>query len=153
MSGDKKGLSYDVITELLNKRDAEEGKNRRRKADWVSKMATILSFCAWCIMLVVWVLYETASPETGMTFTQTFFLEHFGTDATEVMRTRWNNTLLYAAFFLMLVSMGTCVFAFLMNKMRMKRKTDKYKISIFVIGGITVIAFVAFVVRFWSMLF
>jgi len=150
---DDKGLSYDVITELLNKRDADEKKDRRQRRDWVSRLATILCLCAWAIMIAVWVVLESASPERGMRFTQTFFLVHFGTDAATAIRTRWNYTLVYAAYILMLVSMGTCVIAFLLNKMRMKRKTDKYKKSIFVIGGITLIAFIAFMIRFWSVLF
>ena len=146
-------LDYDMITELLNKRDAEEKKDRRGKPDWVSRMATILCLCAWGLMIAVWVLLETASPEKGMTFTQTFFNVHFGTDAASALRTRWDYTLVYVAYILLLVSLGTCVIAFLFNKMRMKRKSDKYRVSIFVVGGITIIAFVFFIIRFWSVLF
>jgi len=153
MSGDNKGLSYEVITEMLNQRDANERKDRRRKPDWVSRLATILSLCAWCIMIAVWVVIDTATPDRGMQFTQTFFQLHFGTDAAGAMSTRTNYTLVYAAYILMLVSMGTCFIAFILNKMRMKRKSDKYKKSIFVIGGITLIAFIAFMIRFWSVLF
>ena len=147
------GLNYDQITEILNKRDEAEKTDRRRKSDWVSKMATILSLLAWCIMIAVWIVLESASPERGMRFTQTFFQVHFGTDAASTIRTRWDHTLVYIAYILMLVSMGTCIIAFIMNKMRMKRKTDKYKKSIFIVGGITIIAFVAFMIRFWSVLF
>ena len=153
MSGDDKGLSYEVITDLLNKRDAEERKDRRQKKDFVSRMATILSLLAWVIMIAVWVIIDTATPNRGMTFTQTFFQVHFGTDAAGAMSTRTNYTLVYTAYILMLVSIGTCIIAFLLNKMRMKRKSDKYKKSIFVIGGITLIAFTAFMIRFWSVLF
>jgi len=150
---DDKDMSYDKLTEILNKRDEEEKKDRRRKPDLVSRLATILSLCAWVIMIAVWVVLETASPERGMRFTQTFFQLHFGTDAATALRTRWDFTLVYVAYILMLVSLGTCVIAFLLNKMRMKRKSDKYKKSIFVVGGITIIALVAFMIRFWSLLF
>jgi len=148
---DNKGLSYDMITELLNKRDAEEKKDRRQKRDWISKMATILSLCAWCIMIAVWVIIETASPDREMMFINTFFEAQFGVAG--YGRSRWNYSLVYAAYILMLVSMGACAIAFILNKMRMKRKSDKYKVSIFVIGGITVIAFIAFMIRFGSVLF
>ena len=147
------GLSYDQIDALLNKRDEEEKKDRRQKKDFISRMATILSLGAWAIMIAVWVVLDMASPERGMRFTQTFFEVHFGTDSAAIMRTRWDYTLVYAAYVMMLVSMGSCAIAFLLNKMRMKRKGDKYKKSIFVIGGITVIAFVFFMIRFWRVLF
>jgi len=144
-------LDYDKITELLNKRDEEEKKDRRQKVDWVGRFATILSLCAWGIMIAVWIVLETASPERDMKFITSFFDVQFGTAPS--VRTRWNYSMVYTAYILMLVSLGTCVIAFFLNKMRMKRKRDKYKKSIFIIGGITIIAFIAFMIRFWSVLF
>jgi len=148
---DNNGLSYDMITDLLNKRDAEEKKDRRQKKDWVGSMATILTLCAWGIMIAVWVVIETASPDREMMFINTFFEAQFGVAG--YGRSRWNYALVYTAYILMLVSLGTCAIAFILNKMRMKRKSDKYKTSIFIIGGITIIAFIAFMIRFWSVLF
>ncbi|MCL2663217.1 MAG: hypothetical protein FWE83_07800 [Oscillospiraceae bacterium] len=150
---DNEGLSYEQITDILDQNEKEKKKDRRQRRDIVTRMATILSLCAWATMIAVWVVLELASPERGMLFTQTFFQWHFGTDATGAIRARWDRQLVYLAYVMMLVSFGTCVFAFLFNKMRMKRKSDKYKKSIFVIAGITLIAFVAFLIRFGSMLF
>jgi len=147
------GLSFDQIEALLNKRDNDEKKDRRKSKDFIGRLTTILSLGAWAIMIAVWVVLEMASPEKGMRFTQTFFEVHFGVDSASSMRARWNYTLVYAAYVMMLVSMGSCIIAFLLNKMRMRRKGDKYKKSIFVIFGITVIAFVFFLIRFWSVLF
>jgi len=149
---DDRGLSYDEINNIVNKRDEEEKKDRRQKIDWVSRMATILSVLAWLVMIAVWVVVDTASPDRGMRFTQTFFDVHFGVDASTGQRTNWNNNLIFIAFVLQIVSIGTCLIAFLFNKMRMKRKSDKYKMSIFIIGGITIVAFIAFIIRFWSSL-
>jgi len=148
---DDKDLSYNKITEFLNKEEEDSKKERRKKPDWVSRMATILSLSAWTIMLAVWVVLEAASPDREMMFINTFFNAHFGTAG--FGRARWDYSLVYTAYILLLVSLGTCVVAFLFNKMRMKRKSDKYKTSIFVIGGITIIAIIAFMIRFWSMLF
>jgi len=149
----KNGLNYDQITDILNNRDKEENKDRRQKRDLVTRMSTILSLGAWVIMIAVWIVLDQASPEKGMRFTQTFFEVHFGVDSAVAMRTRWNYTLVYAAYVMMLISLGSCAIAFVLNKMRMKRKNDKLKISIFVISGITVIAFVFFLIQFWSVLF
>ena len=146
-------LNYDKITELLNKRDEEEKKDRRKKKDFIGRLATILCLGAWAIMIAVWVVMESASPDRGMRFTQTFFEVQFGTDSATAMRTRWNYTLVYAAYIMMLISMGACAVAFVLNKMRMRRKGDKYKISIFVIGAITIIAFISFLIRFGSVIF
>ena len=146
-------LDYDKITELLNKRDEEEKKERRKKKDWISRLTTILCVCSWVILIAVWVVLETASPERGMRFTQTFFQVHFGVDASAATRTRWNYTLIYVAYVSQLICLGSCAIALLLNKMRMKRKGDKYKISIFVVGGITIIAFIVFLIRFGSVIF
>jgi len=145
------GLSYDQITDLLNKRDADEKKDRRQKKDAVSRMATILCLGAWAVMIAVWVVLETASPDREMMFINSFFEAQFGVAGQG--RARWNYTLVYTAYILFLVSLGACAIAFVLNKMRMKRKGDKYKISIFVIFGITVVAFVFFLIQHGSVIF
>ena len=145
------GLSYDQITDLLNKRDADENKDRRKKKDAVSRMATILCLGAWAVMIAVWVVLETASPDREMMFINSFFEAQFGVAGQG--RARWNYTLVYVAYILFLVSLGACAVAFVLNKMRMKRKGDKLKISIFVIFGITVVAFIFFLIEHGSLLF
>jgi len=142
---------YKMITDLLNKYDHERNKERRKKKDWVTKMATVLSFCSWGIIAAVWVLLETAAPERELKFITSFFDVQFGTEPQ--IRTWWDYTFVYAAFVLLLVSLAACVAAFIFNKMRMKRKTDKYKKSIFIIGGITIIALIVFFFRFGHVIF
>jgi len=145
------GLSFDQIEELLKKRDDDEKKDRRKKKDAVSRMATILSVGAWAVMIAVWVVLETASPDREMMFINSFFDAHFGVAG--FGRSRWNYTLVYTAYILFLVSFGACAIAFVLNKMRMRRKGDKYKKSVFVIFGITVIAFIFFLIEHGSVIF
>jgi len=148
----EKEFDYDQLTNIINQvNEGKENKDRRQKKDWVSRMATILSLSAWAVMIAVWVLIEYASPETEFLFLSGFGRVHF--DLNPVLRQRWNDTLIYIAYVLLLVSLGTCLIAFFFNKIRMKRKTDKYKKSIFVIGGITVIAFIFFLIVHGSRLF
>ena len=144
-------LNYDQIMDLLNKRDKEEDKERRKKKDPVSRMATILCLGAWAVMIAVWVVLETASPDREMMFINSFFEAQFGVAGQG--RARWNYSLVYTAYILFLVSLGACAIAFVLNMMRMKRKGDKYKKSIFVIFGITVIAFIFFLIQHGSVLF
>ena len=148
----EKEFDYDQLTNIINQvNEDKKSTDRRKRKDWVSRMATVLSLTAWVIMVAVWVVLDAAAPEKVRTFTATFFRATFGTEI--VTRTRWDYTLVYFAFVMMLVSLGSSIFAFIFNKMRMKRKSDKYKISNFVIGGITVIGLVVFLIRFWTVLF
>jgi len=147
-------LNYDQIMDLINKRDDDEKKDRRsKKPDALSRMATILNLGAWSIMLAVWVVIDRAAPERGMMFTQTFFQATFGTDASATIRTRWDYSLIYMAYIMILFSLGACVVAFLLNLMRMKRKNDKFRKSIIIIGIITLIVFIFFMINFWRVLF
>ena len=114
---------------------------RRKKSDWIVKMAAILSALSWVLMLAVWAFLDRASPDSQHIFNQIFNVQG---------RTRWDVTLLPIAFALLLTSLGVCILGFFFNKMRMKRKTDKYRKSIFVIGGITIIGLVVFLIRFGS---
>jgi len=145
-----KELSFEMVNELINKRDAEEKKDRRKnKPDTLSRMATILSLGAWGVMLAVWVVVDMASPQSE------FFWQSWARSQGHetILRTRYNFTMVNTAYILLLISIGMCLVAFVFNKMRMRRKGDKYKKSIFVIGGITITAFVFFMINFWRILF
>ena len=146
-----KDLSYDKISDLLNKKDNKDENKRKKKADWLSKAAAILSLFAWTIMIAVWAVLEAAAPERERRFITSFFDVQFGTPP--LIREIWDYTLVYIACVLLLVSLGTCAIAFFINRMRMKRKSDRYKISIFIAGGINVIVLVVFLIHFWSVLF
>jgi hypothetical protein len=104
-------------------------------------MAAILSVVSWLVALAVWAVLDRASPERENMFTRMFGV---------TVRENWDGTLLPIAFVLLLVSLGICVLAFFFNKLRMKRKTDKYRKSIFIIGGITILGIVFFLMRFGS---
>ena len=145
------GSNKDFLASIGKSDEAKAFEERRRKADWVTKMATILSIVAWMIMIAVWVVIEFASPDTEMRFISSIFEAHHGTAAS--IRARWNYTLVYAAYILFIVSIAICGVAFVFDKLRKRRKTDKYKKSIFVIAGITIIAFVFFLLRFGYLIF
>jgi len=119
---------------------------RRKKADWMVRMAAILSFISWGFALAVWVVLEMASPEREHRFITSILSKHH--DATIYIRNYWDKTLLPVAFILLVVSLAICLVAFFFNKMRMRRKTDKYRKSIIVIGVITIAGIVLFLIRF-----
>jgi len=145
-------LDYDKITDLLNKRDEEERLAReKKKKDWRSILASVLSFAAFGLMAAVWVVLEAGAPEREMRFITTFFNVHFGAET--VIRATWNRSLIYVAYVLQLISLGSCLIASVLNILYIKPKYGKYKITIFIISGITITAFIFFIVQFWRLIF
>ena len=122
---------------------------RRRKVDWVVRMATVLSLIAWTVAFAVWIVLEMASPEKETMFASLARSNRtvFGANET-VIRDYWDATLLPIAFFLLIAALAICVVAFFFNKARMRRKTDKYRKSVIIIGTITIVGIVLFVIRF-----
>ena len=119
---------------------------RRKKSDWMVKMAAILSITSWAVAIAVWFVLEAASPERETRFITSLMQVHF--DSPVAVRTQWDATLLPIAFGLLIAALLLCIAAFTFNKLRMRRKTDKYRMSIFIIGGITVAGIIAFLIRF-----
>jgi len=152
---DDNDLDYDQLTVIMKEKEEgkEEGnknKDRRKKANWVSVMATVLSLTAWAIMIAVWVILDTAAPDRQYGWLS-FFTVNF--DTAPSYRTRWNYNLVYVAYILMLASLGACAVSIILGRMRKKRKGDKINKPVYVIAGITVIGFIAFIFHFWYALF
>ena len=120
---------------------------RRKKVDWVVRMASILSFVSWFVAFGVWIVLGQAQPEQENMFTRGLFNIRAIT-----VRNYWDTRLLPIALGLLIASLCICIIAFLFNMTRMKRKTDKYRKSIIVIGIITIAGIVAFVIRFGKFL-
>jgi len=148
-------LDYDKITELLKQRDEEERLAALKKKKNVrGVLLTAFSLIPWVIMIAVWVLIEIASPDREMMFFRTFFDvhdQHFTVDP--FFRHNWNYGLIYAAYVLMLISLGLCLIAFTINILGKRREGEKIKVSVFIIGGITITAFVFFIINFWPVIF
>jgi len=152
---DLNDLDYDKLTELLEQRDREEAEERRRKKKFnADSIPTIMGLIVLCVMTAVWVMLEVAAPDRDMMFFRTFFDvhdQHF--TVAPVFRERWNFPLVYTAYIMQLASLGACVIAFVINYTRVKSKSGKYKITVFVASGVTIAAFTLFLVRFWNVLF
>ena len=147
----KNGNGNDIIDDDVNEvrndtrndagsnRNSSQYQNRRKKADWLVKSAAALSIVAWFVAFAVWLLLDVASPDMWLNYR-----------GNEVGNANWDDNLLSMVFLLLLLSLAICIVAFVFNKLRMRRKTDKYRKSVFVIGGITIIGIVAFLLRFGS---
>jgi hypothetical protein len=117
---------------------------RRRQADWVVNAAALMSLVSWIFSIVVVFVMEQASPESP-----DFFTYNFG----GVVRTTWDLRLLNISFWLLIFSVLVCVAAFIFNMMRMRRKTDKIRKSIVIIGIANLLGLSVFTLRFSSYLF
>jgi len=134
------------IDEIRKSKGFGTYQERRKKEDWIVKMATILSLVAWAIAITVWFVLSAASPEREMRFITSLLQTHFASPVH--VRYYWDAALLPLAFGLLVAALAVCTVAFAFNKMRMRRKTDKYRKSIFILGGVTAIGLVAFLIRF-----
>jgi len=143
---DDNDLDFEKITELLKSSSAEAGENRRKGPDVISRLSTLLMLSAWVLNFAVWIVQWMAQARSEYNFITSFFATNFGTSRD--IATHMDYTMLYSAYILQLVALGACVISFLFHRMRMRRKTDKTKISILVISGITVTAFVTFLMRY-----
>jgi hypothetical protein len=112
---------------------------RRRQADWVVKMATILSLTSWFIAIMVTLVLEYAAPERENLMSAIFEI---------TVRTEWNQALLPVAFGLLVLSLITCIAALIFNMLRMRRKTDKFRKSIIIIGLLNFVGIIAFMIQF-----
>jgi heme/copper-type cytochrome/quinol oxidase subunit 2 len=117
---------------------------RRRKPDWMVRGATILSVISWLLTIFVVLILDIASPNQ-----ENMFTHYFG----GMERAVWNEGFILVAYIFLILSMASCLTAFVFNMLRKRRKTDKYKKSVIIIGVITVIGFIAFMLRFGGQLF
>ena len=118
---------------------SSEFKERRKKSDWIIKMTTVLSALSWIVAFIVWIVLDRAVPEKENMFTSMFNV---------TVRDYWESSLLPIAFVLLIVSLCLSIFAFVFNMLRMRRKTDKYRKSVIIIGVITIVGIVFYIIRF-----
>ncbi|MDR1620228.1 MAG: hypothetical protein LBS18_06170 [Clostridiales bacterium] len=116
---------------------------RRRSKDWVTKAVPIFSVIGWLASLVMLVFLDRAKPPSS-----DFFSRYFGAQ----LRTEWNVSLLRTALITLITVFCFCVFGFLFNAARHRRKTDKYNKSILILGIISLAGIIAFVLVFGNML-
>jgi len=119
--------------------------DRRKQADWVVKMATILSVASWLTAMVVSIMIDQASP-----MRTTFIGNVWGESG---VRTYWDTSLLPYALTFLIIAFCCCVGAFIFNAMRMRRKSDRFRKSIIITGVLTLIAIFIFIANFAPVLF
>ena len=123
-------------------------KNRRKQADWVVNSAAALSVVSWVVAFFVVLVLDIASERPAMPGLQSWL----GASPAPAI-TQWNATILPIGLILLVVSFLCSVAAFMFNMMRMRRKTDKYRKSVIIMGLITLAGIIAYVIRFGTYIF
>ena len=116
---------------------------RRRKKDWVVRSVSVIAVIGWICAIVALVYVDQAKPGTV-----NFLTKLFGTD----VRLYWDVTLLNISFRALLVSFFTCVIGLLINMTRHRRKTDRFNKSIIILGLVSLIAIIAFLINNYAIL-
>jgi len=119
--------------------EASGFEDRRKRTDWITYMATILGVVSWIVAFSVGLLLDLASPER-----EHMFSRMFGTS----VRNYWDPALLPIAFGLLVASFCICCLALLFNALRKRRKTDRFKKPVIVIGIVTFVGILFFIYRF-----
>ena len=124
--------------------ETQKFRERRRRADGLVKGAIIMSFVSWGVLFAVWIVLYFAGVVGNYGNTPINII----TDSPANQRITY--TLLPIAYAMLLLAIASCLIAFLFNRMRMRRKTDRYRKSIFITGGITILALIAFLLNYGS---
>ena len=123
---------------------AQTFRERRRRSDGLVKGAVIMSFVSWIFLFAVWIVLYFAG-----------FTGNYGNTPINLITDSPANhvytyTLLPIAYGLLLISLASCLIAFFFNRLRMRRKTDRYRKSIFFTGAVTIIALITFLLNYGS---
>lgn len=117
---------------------------RRKRRDWVTRAISIISIAGWVLAISALLFLQTASPQGADMFT---------INSRTVLKSSWNTNLLRIILVMLIVVFVACAFGFCFNLLRHKRKTDRYKKSIIILGLISIAGIALFLLVFGGLLF
>ena len=115
-------------------------RERRRRGDKIVSAAVITNALAWCVAFISWILFDMGAEYEAGWFNIWFQVEVPVNPLTE--------TLLPISFWLLVGSLSLAAASLILNRMRMNRKDDKYRKSVFVIAAIVLYAIINFFVNY-----
>ena len=101
---------------------------RRRGPDVVVKAVWWIVGISWALIITAIVFIDQAKPDS-----ETFFDRLLEVS----VRKYWEEDLVQYAFYVLLLNLSVCIFGFVLNALRQKRKTDKISKSIIVLAVVT----------------
>jgi len=121
----------------------EKSKNfveRRKGPDLLLKLINVIVFFSWLLIIAILTITAKAGPESA-----TFFDRLLQVD----IRNTWDAGLAQYMFYLMLVLLLLCVLGIAFNAARHRRRSDRYRISLFIMGGASVIGIIVYLISFF----
>ena len=108
---------------------------KRRKPDLLTKWVQWSALTGWIIIFATYAIAFTAKPPVES------FVDRF---LNVKLRDTWDTDLLSYSFYLMILLLILCIIAFIFNMMRRKRKTDRFNISIILLGIASIIGIIIY---------
>ncbi len=104
-------------------------KDRRKGTDSVGKIIQYVGLAGWSILLAAFWIVEKARPK----------VETFLDDKHDIhLSGNWNLELIRYLFYLMILGLCLSIVGFCINSMRMRRRTDTYRLSILFLGLVSI---------------
>lgn len=116
---------------------------RRKKRDWVSRAVPIISGVGWAAAFFTLMFLEKATPQQADLFTRLFNIP---------LQSAWNTQMLAISLATLILVFLVCAAGFVFNILRHRRKEDKYNKSIIILGCISLVSIVVFLITFADIL-
>jgi hypothetical protein len=111
---------------------------RRRGPDAVIKAVWWATGISWFLIIIALIITGEAQPRHANFIDRLYKV---------TVRSNWDTNLLSYVFYVLLLNLATCIFGFILNMMRQRRKTDKISKSILVLGLITLSGIVWYMIQ------
>jgi len=112
---------------------------RRIKADILSQWLEISSIVVWVALFVIIVMWQIASPQTETLLDRLFNVER---------STAWNFNLLNIIFYILVFLFAFSAVSIILNSKRLKRKTDRIRLSFIISIFGSVIGIIIYIFAF-----
>ncbi|NLD46347.1 MAG: hypothetical protein GX660_04000 [Clostridiaceae bacterium] len=112
--------------------------DRRKGPDFWVKAVGYSRFIVWLLVLLVLFFLSFAKPEM-----ETFFDRMLHVN----VRKTWNNELVKRAVYISILVYFLCASAFIVNSTRKKRKEDRYSITLILMGIISFVGVVLYLLN------
>ena len=112
---------------------------RRRRKDWVVRLVSVVSVLGWVFAFAALLLFNEAQPSGP-----DFFTRFLGATVINYLDVNKLNM----AFIALLISFFVCAAGMTANILRHRRKTDRYNKSIIILGSVSLVGIIAFLINF-----
>ena len=111
---------------------------KRKGPDILMRSLTWLAVLGWFLMYVVLMVLNKAKPKSESSFDRI--------NGAEVLIPPWNPVLIQYIFYLMIAGLCISIIGMILNIKRHRRKKDKYRMSLIVLGVISLLGIIFYLI-------